>query len=197
MNALNNLRPRRRPCLLGLLTAMVAVLAAIAVAGCGGSSGDSTNAETTASSGGGAGAGGMPGGGGGPGGLEIDDEARECLEEQGVELPEPGEGGGPPEGGPPEGFEGGEEIQKAFEECGIEAPQGGGPGGPPTDSADLRESIQDYVSCVRENGYDLPDPNLSGEGPVFSESEVDQSDPEFKAASEECQSLIAAPAGGG
>ncbi|HEX3239666.1 MAG TPA: hypothetical protein VHR18_05975 [Solirubrobacterales bacterium] len=205
MNAKNDPRPGRRP-LLGLL-AVLAVLAAIAVAGCGGSSGDSTSADSTASSGGGAEPGGAASGGGPPGGFEIDDEALACLEEQGVELPEMGEGGGlpeggapptgePPEGGPPEGFGGGEDMQKAFEECGIDAPQGGGAGGPPTDSAEFRESIEDYVACVRENGYDLPDPNLSGEGPVFSESEVDQSDPEFKAASEECQSLIGTPGGG-
>lgn len=202
MNLTNKLRSGRKP-LWGLLV-MGAVLAAIVVAGCGGSSDESTSADTAASTSGETEAGGTPPAGGGPGGFEIDDEAQACLEEQGLELPEMGAGGPPegapsgepPQGGPPEGFEGGEEMQKAFEECGIEAPQGGGPGGPPTDSPEFEESIEDYVACVRENGYDLPDPNLSGEGPVFSESEVDQSDPEFKAASEECQSLIAAPGGG-
>lgn len=198
-------RSGRRP-MLGLHAAL-AVLVAIAIAGCGGSSGgDSTLAETTASSGGEAEAGGMPSGGG-PGGFEIDDKGRECLKEQGVELPDPSQAGGPPEGGeppsgeppqggPPEGFKGGEEMQKAFEECGIDAPQNPGGGGPPTDSPEFRESVEDYVACVRENGFELPDPNLSGEGPVFDESEVDQNDPEFKAASEDCQSLIATPGGG-
>ena len=202
MKVRNNLRPGRRP-LLGML-ALAMLLAAIAVGGCGGSSGgDSTSADTTASSGGEAEAGGVPSGGAGPGGFEIDDETRACLKEQGADLPEPGEAGGPPEGGappagegPPEGFAGGEDMRKAFEECGIDAPQGGGAGGPPTDSPEFQQSIEDYVACVRENGYDLPDPNLSGEGPVFSESEVDQSDPEFKSASEECRSLIGGPGGG-
>lgn len=203
MNTTNNLKSGRKP-LWGLLV-MGAVLAAIVAAGCGGSSDESTSTETAASTSGEAEAGGTPSAGG-PGGFEIDDEAQACLEEQGVELPEMGAGGPPeggappsgepPQGGPPEGFEGGEEMQKAFEECGIEAPQGGGPGGPPADSPEFEVSIEDYVACVRENGYDLPDPNLSGEGPVFSEAEVDQSDPKFKAASEECQSLIAAPGGG-
>lgn len=206
MNAKNDLRPSRRP-LLGLL-AVLALLAAIAVAGCGGSSGDSTtSADTAASSAGGAETGAANSGGGPPGGFEIDEEAQACLEEQGVDLPEMGAGGPPaggappngepPQGGPPEGFEGGEEMQKAFEECGIEAPRGGGSGGvPPTNSPQFQESIEDYVACVRENGYDLPDPNLSGEGPVFDAAEVDQGDPEFKAASEECQSLIGPPGGG-
>lgn len=201
MNLMNNLKTGRKP-LWGLLV-MGAVLAALVVTGCGGSSDGSTSADTAASTSGQTEAGGTPPAGG-PGGFEIDDEAQACLEEQGVELPEMGAGGPPegapsgepPQGGPPEGFEGGEEMQKAFEECGIEAPQGGGPGGSPTDSPEFEESIEDYVACVRENGYDLPDPNLSGEGPVFDESEVDQTDPAFKAASEQCQSLIAAPPGG-
>ena len=41
-----------------------------------------------------------------------------------------------------------------------------------------------------ENGYELPEPNVSGEGPVFKESDVDREDPTFKSANEECQSLI-------
>jgi hypothetical protein len=40
-------------------------------------------------------------------------------------------------------------------------------------SATLRKSIKEYVACMSENGVELPEPNLSGEGPVFQESEVD------------------------
>ena len=70
----------------------------------------------------------------------------------------------------------------------------GKPGGPSTNSAAFKEQIKEYAACVRENGYDLPEPNLSGEGPVFSESEVDQSDPKFKeAANEKCQSRLGGP----
>lgn len=195
---------RRSPLGLAML---LAIVAALLVAGCGGSSDDGTSEDTSASSSEQSG-----GSGGGPGGFEIDDEARACLEESGVEIPEMGEGemggeppqgemppsGEAPEGGePPQGF-GGEDQQKAFEECGIDMSQGGGgPGGADTDSPEFRESIEEYVACVRENGYDLPDPNLSGEGPVFKESEVDQDDPDFKAANEECQSLIGGAGGEG
>lgn len=194
--------------MLGLVA--VLVLAAALITGCGGSSGgSSSSSEDTGAATSGEASSGAPGG---PGGFEISDEARTCLKEKGIELPEPGEGGGPPEGfeggeppegfeppeggEPPAGFEGGEMNTKAFEECGVEMPQGK-PGGANVDSGAFQKQIKEYAACVRENGYDLPEPNLSGEGPVFSESEVDQSDPKFKEASEACQDKLTPQGSGG
>jgi hypothetical protein len=216
---------RRRGAFLPLL--LLVALGALALAGCGGSSGGgtATSAGATTSSGGteSGETGGESSKGGGPGNFEISEEAQKCLQEQGVELPEfkggeggPPSGGEPPAGGelpeggePPQGEkpEGGapgfggeqsEEMKEAFEACGVETPEPGqGQGGPNTNSAAFKKQVQKYVACVRENGYDLPSPNLSGEGPVFDESEVNQEDPEFKKASEKCQSLLAGPNGGG
>lgn len=166
---------------------LVAV-AALLLAGCGGSGGsDSSSEESTASA----------GQAGGPAGFELSDDTRACLQEQGVELPDPGEGpaggGAPPEGGPPEG------MKEALEKCGAELPQGGPTGGgpPPMDSSAFRESIKEYAACMGENGYELPEPNVSGEGPVFKESDVDRKDRKFKAANEACQSLLGGPGGAG
>lgn len=189
---------------------VLAIVAALAVAGCGGSS-SSSSSNQESSTGISSEAAGKT-----PGGFEISEETRSCLKEQGVELPEPGQGGELPEGGePPPGQapEGGEppsfggaggtqgkKMQEAFKECGVEVPEGGQgkPGGAPnTNSAAFRKSLKKYVACVRENGYDLPEPNLSGNGAVFDESEVDQEDPEFKAASEKCQTLLRGAGGGG
>jgi hypothetical protein len=64
-------------------------------------------------------------------------------------------------------------------------------------SSAFRKSIKEYAACMRENGYDLPEPNVSGEGPVFSESEVDREDPKFEAANEKCESILGVPGGGG
>jgi len=186
--------------MLGLM-GVLAVLATVLLAGCGSSGGgESSSEETTASS----------EQAGGPGGFaEISDETRSCLKEEGVELPEPGQGGppaggppegtppegGPPTGGPPQGFgKGGAKMKKAFEECGGELPQGK-PEGPPMDSGAFRKSIKEYVACMGENGVELPEPNLSGEGPVFKESEVDREAPKFKAANEKCQSRLGVPGG--
>ena len=83
-------------------------------------------------------------------------------------------------------------MKKALEECGAELPQGK-PEGPSTNSGAFRKSIKEYVACMGENGYELPEPNLSGEGPVFKESEVNREDPKFEAANEKCQSRLGGP----
>jgi hypothetical protein len=177
----------------------IAVLAVVATAlvlvGCGGSGGgSSTESTTTASSGKEGGRGGM---------FNISEEAKACLKEKGVELPG-FKGGGMPGGGegrPPGGGFGGkgsEEMKKAFEECGVEAPEfKGGPAGaggkPNTNSAAFQKQVNEYVACVRENGYELGEPNFSGEGPVFEKAESESA--EFKKASAQCQELLGGPQG--
>jgi hypothetical protein len=182
------------------IAVLALVAAALVLVGCGGSSGgSSTETTTTASS----------GKQGGPGGMfNISEEAKACLKEKGVELPEfkGGEGGPPsngekPEGGPPGGGFGGKgsgEMKKALEECGIETPEfKGGPAGaggkPNTNSAAFKKQVNEYVACVRENGYELGEPNFSGEGPVFEKAESESA--EFKKASAQCQELLGGPQG--
>ena len=176
---------------------VLAVLAAVLFAGCGGSGGGESSSEEGGAA--------SPEQAGGPGGFaEVSEETRSCLKEKGVELPEPGQGGPPaggppegtpPEGGPPQGFgKDGAKMKKAFEECGVELPQGK-PEGPPINSGAFRKSIKEYVACMGENGYELPEPNLSGEGPVFKESDVDRESSRFKAANEKCQSGLGVPGG--
>jgi hypothetical protein len=57
----------------------------------------------------------------------------------------------------------------------------------------LQQSIQAFVSCVRKDGYNMPSPNLSGNGPVFDPAKVNRSDPKFVSASQKCQSLLTPP----
>ena len=105
---------------------------------------------------------------------------------QGGEMPE---GGPPGEGGP--GGEGFEKMQKAFEECGVETggfKGGPGAGAPDMNSAAFRKQIKEYTACVRENGYELAEPDFSGEGPVFDESEAESA--AFKKASAKCKDLL-------
>jgi hypothetical protein len=201
------------------IAALALVATALVLVGCGGSSGgSSTEASTTASS---TGSETPTGEGKGGGMVNISEEAKACLKEKGVEVPEfkGGEGGPPgdaegempepgekPEGGEmPEGGEGGspggfggeqsEEQKKAFEECGVETPEfkGGAGGKPNTNSAAFKKQVNEYVACVRENGYELGEPNFSGEGPVFEKSESESA--EFKKASAQCQELLGGPGG--
>jgi hypothetical protein len=187
-----------------LAAAIAIILGALVLAGCGGSSGGGsteTSATTASTSGGGEQA-----------KFEISEEDRQCLKEKGVELPEFKSGEGPqtfqkgemPEGGPPAGGFGGErrkEMTKAFEECGVEMPEfKGGPGGataegarPNVNSAAFKKQVREYVACVRENGYELAEPDFSGEGPIFDKAESESA--AFEKASEQCQSLLGGPQG--
>jgi hypothetical protein len=201
----------------------VLAVGALVLAGCGGSSGGSSESSTTASSTAGSSSSeGTATKGGGM--LEISEEARQCLKEKGVELPEFNSGEGPPQAGeggempePPEGGqmpEGGEipaggppagagamneEDQEAFEECGVETPElkggPGGEGGPNVSSAAFKKQVKEYVACVRENGYEIAEPDFSGEGPVFDKAESESA--AFKKASEQCQGLLGGPQGEG
>jgi hypothetical protein len=54
-----------------------------------------------------------------------------------------------------------------------------------------RANITKYVTCVRQHGYNLPNPNFSGNGSVFP-SKI-RTNPKFQAASRACQSLLVRP----
>jgi hypothetical protein len=177
-------------------TTLALILGALVLAGCGGSSGaSSTETSTTASASSGSESSGTEGKAGGM--FNISEEAKKCLKEKGVELP--GFKGG--EGGPPAGGFGGEgngEMTKAFEECGVELPEfkggaGGAGGAPKVNSAAFKKQVKEYVACVKENGYELAEPNFSGEGPVFEKAESESA--AFKKASAGCQSLLGGPQG--
>jgi hypothetical protein len=120
-------------------------------------------------------------------------------------------GGQPPEGAtPPDGAGGGfggtmsdvdrQKLQDAMKACGVEMPArgegGGGSQRPDVNDAAYQKRVNDYVACVRENGFDLPDPDFSGDGPIFDPDKVDQSDKTFQAASAKCQSRLR-PSGSG
>jgi hypothetical protein len=142
-----------------------------------------------------------------------------CLKKHGVTLPARPQGappangyGGPPAGGyggPPahshgggprffggwraHGFAPDPKLRAAFQACGGDRFRGRFRGGPPRDSATFRAALTKYVACVRQHGYDLPKPNLSGKSPIFLPSI--QRNPKFQAASRACQNLLARPGG--
>jgi hypothetical protein len=182
-----------------------------ALVACGGSSGSGGGGTTNAVA-------------FGPGG-QLSASDRECLQKNGLSLRAGPQGGTPPTGttaGPPPGASGTstngggpqggvfigpqggsgprqmpENVRKAFQACGIQPPSPQTAGGRPNvDSSTFRQSVSSYVACIRQNGYDMPDPNLSGKGPVFDESKVNRDDPKFQSASQKCQQLLAPPSQG-
>ncbi|MGZ4331302.1 MAG: hypothetical protein ACXVXL_25270, partial [Solirubrobacteraceae bacterium] len=155
-------------------TALVLVALATLVAGCGSSSSTSSSASTSASA------------------ASSTGRAKlaACLKQHGITLPAGRPGAGAPPGGapgagagnppadvpgggtgttpggrPPGGFFGGpggnSKFRAALKACGANFPAGGRRG------AFTRQNIQKYVTCVRQHGYNLPNPNFSGKGPVF------------------------------
>jgi len=107
-----------------------------------------------------------------------------------------------------------DEMQAAFEACqdhleGIAF----GPGS--IDLTEMEDTLVEFSACMRDNGYDMPDPDLSnfgnggggegGEGGGLFGGELDRDDPDFISAMGECQYLFenlsfgrgGGPAGGG
>jgi hypothetical protein len=184
------------------------LLACLGLAACGESSSTtstSANASATAPRGvTGAGAG---TGATGPGRARFQ-AVRECLQKNGVTLPQrpPGQRGGRP-GGPsgPGGSLGGgggtggpqlpngvtrAQLQAAIKKCGA-----GGQfrrGGARLKSPAYKTALAKYATCLRQNGVNVPAPNTSGEGPVFNTKGIDTKSAQFEAAEKKCQSILAA-----
>lgn len=146
-----------------------------------------------------------------------------CMRENGVDNfqdPEVDEDGnirfrfrGGDEDGAPFGDVDRDIVQAAFETCRDEL--GGvvfGPGAS-IDLTEVEDQLVEFAACMRENGYDMPDPDLSrliepgadpGQGGPFG-GEIDPEDPAFQEALEQCQDIFAnlpfvgggGPAGGG
>ena len=149
--------------------------------------------------------------------FNISEEAKTCLKEKGVELPgfKGGEGGPPATGEKPEarrnarrrrrrpsgggfGGEGSEEMKKAFEECGVETPEfkggAGGEGGKPnTNSAAFKKQVNEYVACVRENGYELGRTELLRRRAGLRKGRIGKR--RIQEGERQCQELLGGPQG--
>lgn len=168
----------------------LALLAAILLAACGSSSKGSSTASSTASSAAAPRAGRFT-------------ALRECLKKEGITLPQrvPGKPGSPPAGGAVPfggGFRGGQQLPKGVTRAQFEAALkkcGGGSGGRFGGGGRLRsttfkKALEKFAVCMRQNGVDVPTPNTSGSGPVFSTKGLDTSSAKFRAAQQKCSSLL-------
>ena len=185
--------------------ALAVLLAGGLVAACGSGSSSSTTSTTAAASssagGGGSGATANAAGSGATAGARRT-ALRNCLKAHGVTLParppagaagagRTPYGGGPPAGGAP-GFGGGvfrsnPKVRAALQACGANF------GARRFQLS--HQAINRYVACIRQHGYNMPNPNFSGNGPVFPASI--RSNPKFQAASRACQNLLVPPRPGG
>jgi hypothetical protein len=151
----------------------------------------------------------------------------ECMRDEGVtDFPDPVfDAGGGGTLGSPDGEDGGidfqsDEVQAAFEECGELLERAAfGPGGGNFDETELQDNLLAMAECLRDQGLDVDDPDLSNFGPIAggppsedegSEDEgdgeetaggpevrtfsifgdLDMDDPEVQAAMETCQEEV-------
>jgi hypothetical protein len=91
------------------------------------------------------------------------------------------------------------EMQKARDAC-QQYLRGVTQGFTAQNQTQFRDSLLKYAQCMRENGYDMPDPNFSnqgaGSGGPFGGA-IDRNDPTFKKADAVCQHYLSGLFGGG
>lgn len=111
----------------------------------------------------------------------------ECMRENGVDMPDPDPGGGiVMQRSDSLNLE---DVQRAREACNHLAPEGlrGGQMDPET-----LDQLREFTQCMRDNGIDMPDPDPDGGAfRVGGEDGVDPSSPEFEAAMEACEDVLA------
>ena len=202
-----------------IAVAVVALAASCLIAACGSASSSSSSTATSTASASSSGS--SSSAGGGAAGSAQRTKLVACLKSHGVTLPSRPPGSGPPPGGSAGGggaggggaggggtgtgttprrnffFGGGgarnisPKMQAAFKACGAKFGFRGGAGGRGFRGRLSHTAITKYVTCVRQHGYNLPNPNFSGKGPIFPANI--QSNAKFQAASKACQSLLIPP----
>jgi hypothetical protein len=160
------------------------------------------------------------GGDGASGGEEsaLSEEEREqelldwvaCMRDQGIDLPDPevdADGNMRMPGMQVTGDGSGPSIEEAQEACGeIPAPPGGGGG--QRDESELEDAALAYAQCMRDAGFDMPDPEVDGGRVTFGGGpggggggggggQNIQDDPAFQEAQEACQDVLGGPGGPG
>lgn len=132
-------------------------------------------------------------------------EFAQCMRDQGIDMEDPtvdaegnigfgAFGGG--DGQPPEG------IREAALEC-EEFLDGIQLFGRDFDLTELEDMVLEFAQCMRDNGYDMPDPDFSsfGQPPADGEGngggraggpfgDIDFSDPDFITAQEACAEIL-------
>ena len=122
-----------------------------------------------------------------------------CLREQGIDVddPEVDANGNVRPPGMRNADEGDREaMREAFDACG-EYLQDATFGFNREDDTERQDMMFEYAACMRDNGYDMPDPDFStthepgdGQGRGGPFGSIDPDDPAFQAAQEACSDIL-------
>jgi hypothetical protein len=198
------------------IAALALLLAGLLLAACGSSSSSSSTTTASASASASTGSTTGPGSRGFAGRFTA---VRECLAKDGITLParKAGQNNGGPAGaggllgGSTGGSAGGPKLpagvtrakfDEAIKKCGGSGQFGGGfkRRGSLLQNASYRAALTKFASCMKENGVNVPAPNTSGSGPIFSTKGLNTSSASFRSAETKCypilRSATAPPAGG-
>jgi hypothetical protein len=178
--------------------ALAIALASLLLAACGGSSSSSSSTATSSASTSGAS---TPSANRPPGSITGRFAAiRECLEKNGIVVPNRVTGKPPSTGGvaPRGAFPGGApqapkgmshaQFEAIVKKCGDKFPRGAIGFGAHINSSAVKQALAKFAACMRANGVNVPAPNTSGSGPVFNTKGVDTNSPAFQAADSKCRS---------
>jgi hypothetical protein len=194
-----------------LATLLALTLTSLLLAACGSSSNSSSTASTSASA--------TTPGGAAPsssGRSHRFTAVRECLQKDGITLPKrtPGKSPGSSPGGAPGGFGGAgaaptlpKGVTRAQYEADLKKCGGFGAGRFPGAATRLtspvfKAALAKFATCMRENGENVPAPNASGKGPIFSTKGLNTTSTQFKSAQTKCSTVLrssfrGSPGGGG
>jgi len=117
-------------------------------------------------------------------------EFARCMRENGVDLPDPGSGGGGAVAIGGNGIDM-EEMQEAMEAC--QQFLGDAIGERAEIDPEMQDKLLEFAECMRDNGVDFPDPDVSGGGgriQVGGPGGIDPSSDEFQAAQDACQDIL-------
>jgi hypothetical protein len=175
------------------IAAITLAIASLALAACGGSSSTSTTTATSTSS-----TATTPATGrrSFPGAARFA-ALRECLQKNGISLPQRtsgkrsapgvrgllGAGGGPalPKGVSRTRYE------AVLKKCGGFAAGRFGAGRSRFGSPEAKKALVKFAACMRENGIKLGEPNTSGKGAIFDTKRIDTASAKFTAAEQKCR----------
>jgi hypothetical protein len=200
---------RRKP---AVAATFVLLSASLGLAACGGSSGSTTGTASTSKNASATVPGGStpsgssttPGnpthpGFSGPGAAHFQ-ALRECLQKNGVTLPQrtPGQRPGGPAGaggflgaghGPqlPKGMTRAQ-YEAVIKKCGGSAFANRGFRGTRLGNPAAKQALAVFADCMRSHGVNVPEPNTSGTGPIFDTKGIDTASSQFKAAETACAS---------
>jgi hypothetical protein len=205
---------RRMPAATAAIGVLALVLVCLGLAACGGSSksaATNASASASASTGGGTGAtgagatgtgatgAGTTGATGARAGAGRFKALRECLQQNGITLPQrtPGQRPRGGAGGLLGGGTGGAQLPKgvtraqyqaALKKCGGSFDANGHFNR--VNSPTFKTVLAKFSACMRENGVNIPAPNTSGKGPIFNTRGVNTTSAQFKTAETKCSAVL-------